>query len=96
MNRRSFRPATARFSATASGGAARHFNYFGEGLFGLAIALSFGHFGNPWAWSYMIFVVTMFTWRQYEDDRACAEKYGPEKWAEYQERVPWRIVPRVW
>ncbi|MYB22399.1 MAG: DUF1295 domain-containing protein [Chloroflexi bacterium] len=77
-------------------GAARHFNYFGEGLFGLAIALSFGHFGNPWAWSYMIFVVTMFTWRQIEDDRACAEKYGPEKWAEYQQRVPWRIVPRVY
>ncbi len=77
-------------------GRARHFNYFGEGLFGLAIALSFGHFGNPWAWTYMAFVVTMFTWRQIEDDRACAEKYGPEKWAEYQERVPWRILPRVY
>ena len=77
-------------------GAARHFNYFGEGLFGLSIALCFGHFGNPWAWSYMIFVVTMFTWRQIEDDRACAEKYGPEKWAEYQERVPYRIVPGIY
>ena len=77
-------------------GAARHFNYFGEGLFGLAIALSFGHFGNPWAWTYMAFVVTMFTWRQIEDDRACAEKYGPEKWAEYQERVPYRIVPGIY
>lgn len=77
-------------------GAARHFNYFGEGLFGLAIALSFGHFGNPWAWTYMAFVVTMFTWRQIEDDRQCAEKYGPEKWAEYQERVPYRIVPGIY
>ena len=77
-------------------GAARHFNYFGEGLFGLAIALLFGYFDNPWAWTYMAFVVTMFTWRQLEDDRDCAEKYGPEKWAEYRERVPWRIIPKVY
>ena len=77
-------------------GVARHFNYMGEGLFGLSIALLFGYFGNPWAWMYMAFVVSMFTWRQIEDDRACAEKYGPEKWAEYQERVPYRIVPGIY
>ena len=68
----------------------------GEGFLALSVALSFGHFDNPWAWTYMVFVVSMFTWRQVEDDRACAEKYGAEKWAEYQERVPYRIVPGVY
>ena len=77
-------------------GVARHFNYMGEGCFGLAVALSFGHFDNPWSWTYMAFVVSMFTWRQVEDDRACAEKYGEEKWAEYQEKVPYRIFPGVY
>ncbi len=77
-------------------GAARHFNYMGEGFFGIAVALSFGHFDNFWAYTYMIFVISMFTWRQVEDDRACAEKYGEEKWAEYQEKVPYRIVPGIY
>ena len=77
-------------------GKARHFNYMGEIFFGLAVALTFGHFGNPWAWTYLVFALAMFIWRQIEDDRACAEKYGPEKWAEYQERVPYRIVPGIY
>ena len=77
-------------------GVARHFNYMGEGLLALSIALSFGHFGNPWAWTYFVFVVTFFTFRQFHDDEFCAEKYGPEKWAEYQARVKYRIMPGVW
>ncbi len=77
-------------------GVARHFNYMGEGFFGLAVALSFGHFDNPWAWTYMAFVVSLFTLRQVEDDKNCAEKYGAEKWAEYRARVRYRIVPGVY
>ena len=77
-------------------GVARHFNYMGEGFLALSVALSFGHFDNPWAWTYMVFVVSMFTWRQIEDDRACAEKYGAEKWAEYQAQVKYRIMPGVY
>ena len=77
-------------------GVARHFNYMGELLFGLSIALLFGYFDHPWAWTYMVFVLALFGWRQIEDDRACAEKYGPEKWAEYRERVPYRIVPGIY
>ena len=77
-------------------GVARHFNYMGEGLLALSIALSLGHFGNPWAWTYFVFVVTFFTFRQFHDDEFCAEKYGPEKWAEYQARVKYRIMPGVW
>ena len=77
-------------------GVARHFNYMGEGLFGLSVALAFGYFGNPWAWTYMAFVVAMFTYRQWDDDNLCAEKYGAEKWAEYKARVKYRIFPGVY
>ena len=77
-------------------GVARHFNYMGEGFLALSIALVFGHFANPWAWTYFAFVVTFFTFRQHGDDKLCAEKYGAEKWAEYQARVKYRIFPGVY
>ena len=77
-------------------GVARHFNYMGEGFLSLSIALVFGHFTNPWAWTYFVFIVTLFTFRQRDDDRHCAEKYGPDKWAEYQARVKYRIFPGVY
>ena len=77
-------------------GAARHFNYLGEGFLGLSIALAFGYFTNLWAWTYFVFVVTFFTFRQRFDDAYCAEKYGAEKWAEYQARVKYRIFPGIY
>ncbi len=77
-------------------GVARHFNYLGEGFLGISIALSFGYFANPWAWVYFVFVVTFFTFRQRFDDAYCAEKYGAEKWAEYQARVKYRIFPGIY
>ena len=77
-------------------GAARHFNYLGEGFLSFSIGLVFGYFANPWAWTYFVFIVTLFTWRQRIDDKECAEKYGAEKWAEYQERVKYRILPGVY
>ena len=77
-------------------GVARHFNYLGEGFLSLSIALVFGHFTNPWAWVYFVFIVTLFTFRQRDDDKHCAEKYGEEKWAEYKARVKYRIFPGVY
>ena len=77
-------------------GVARHFNYLGEGFLSLSIALVFGHFANPWAWTYFLFIVTLFTFRQRDDDRHCAEKYGAEKWAEYKLKVKYRIFPGVY
>ena len=77
-------------------GVARHFNYMGEGFLSLSIALVFGHFTNPWAWIYFVFIVTLFTSRQRDDDKHCAEKYGAEKWAEYKARVKYRIFPGVY
>ena len=77
-------------------GAARHFNYLGEGFLALSIALVFGYPGNPWAWTYFVFIVSLFLWRERADDRHCAEKYGPEKWAEYRARVKYRILPGIY
>ena len=77
-------------------GVARHFNYMGEGFLALSIALAFGYFTNPWAWTYFAFIVSMFTYRQLDDDKHCAEKYGADKWAEYQARVKYRIVPGIY
>ena len=77
-------------------GVARHFNYLGEGFFALSIGLVFGYFTNLWAWTYCIFIVSLFVYRQRDDDKHCAEKYGADKWAEYQTRVKWRILPGVY
>ena len=76
--------------------AARHFNYMGEGFICFAIGLSFGHFTNLWAWTYFVFIVSLFTWRQRDDEEHCVEKYGEEKWAEYKARVKYRICPWVY
>ena len=77
-------------------GLARHLNYLGELFMGLAIAVAFGYLANPWAWIYVVYVVALFTVRQREDDRYCAAKYGEEKWAEYQRRVKYRIIPGIY
>ena len=77
-------------------GYARHFNYLGEGFASFSIGLVFGYFANPWAWTYFVFIVSLFTWRQRLDDYNCAEKYGAEKWAEYQARVKYRILPGIY
>ena len=77
-------------------GYARHFNYLGEGFLSFSMGLVFGHFGNPWAWTYFVFIVSLFTWRQRVDESNCEEKYGAEKWAEYQARVKYRILPGIY
>jgi delta14-sterol reductase len=77
-------------------GVARHFNYLGEGFLSFSIGLVFGYFANPWAWTYLVFIITQFIFRQRDDDRCCAEKYGADKWAEYRARVRYRIIPGVY
>lgn len=76
-------------------GKSRHINYFGEALIALAMALSFGHFTNVWAWSYLIFIVGLFGFRQREDDRLCAAKYG-EAWTVYISETKYKIIPWVY
>ena len=56
----------------------------------------FGYFTNAWAWTCFVSIVSLFTWRQRLDDSLCAGKCGAEKWAEYQARVKYRIIPGVY
>ena len=77
-------------------GASRHFNYAGEWFLGLSFVVAFGYFANPWAWLYLVWAIPFFIWRQIDDDRLCAEKYGEEKWAEYRSKVKYRILPGIY
>ena len=76
-------------------GVSRHVNYLGEILMacGLALALGWPLMIGPWL--YALYYVALLFPRERDDDRRCAEKYGP-LWEQYRQAVPWRIVPKVY
>jgi delta14-sterol reductase len=76
-------------------GASRHINYLGEILMATGLALALGHFDILWPWLYPLYYVALLGTRERDDDRRCANKYGP-LWDEYRRRVPYRIIPRVY
>ncbi len=76
-------------------GVSRHVNYLGEILMACGLALAFGWpllFGP---WLYPLYYVALLFPRERDDDRRCAEKYGA-LWDQYRQKVPWRIVPKVY
>jgi len=83
-------------------GVARHFNYLGEILQAVALALPgvlVGPANTYTRWLgvlYPLYYVALFVPRQMDDDAVCAAKYGRATWGEYQRRVPYRIMPGVW
>ncbi len=77
-------------------GIARHFGYMGEMMLAIAVAFMFGYPGNLWAWTYAIFIISMVLFRQVDDDRCCAEKYGSENWTRYRKKVKYRIIPGIY
>ena len=76
-------------------GVSRHVNYLGEILMGVGLALSLGWLTEIGPWLYPLYYVIFLSSRERDDDRRCAERYGP-LWVEYRRRVPWRIIPRVY
>ena len=76
-------------------GVSRHVNYLGEILMSIALALAPGHMASVWPWLYPAYVITLMLTRERADNRRCAAKYGP-LWDRYCERVPYRIVPRIY
>ncbi len=72
-------------------GVARHFHYLGELTLALAwtVPCGFNHF---LPWFYPSFLAVLLVHRALRDDRRCRAKYGPY-WAEYCQRVRYRIVP---
>ncbi len=76
-------------------GLARHINYLGELLMASGLTLSLGHPGVLGPWLYPVYYLGLLIPRQLDDDRRCAEKYGP-LWTTYRQRVRWRIVPFIY
>lgn len=76
-------------------GISRHVNYLGEILMAVGLALVLGYPGVWLIWLYPAFYVFLLFARERADERRCAAKYG-ELWAEYEGRVPKRIIPWVY
>ncbi len=76
-------------------GLSRHINYLGEILMATGLALVLGYPFALGPWLYPLYYVALLVPRQIDDDKRCAEKYGP-LWEEYCKRVPSRIVPGIY
>jgi protein-S-isoprenylcysteine O-methyltransferase Ste14 len=76
-------------------GLSRHINYLGEILMATGIILCVGHPILFWPWLYPIYYVVLLFPRQIDDDKRCAQKYGP-LWSVYTKRVPYKIIPFIY
>ena len=72
-------------------GTARHINYFGDWLMGLAYCLPCG-FDSVIPYFFAIYFAILLIHRERRDDHACHKKYGAD-WKRYCDLVRWRIVP---
>jgi delta14-sterol reductase len=73
-------------------GLSRHVNYWARSRWPRR---SRSVLGYPFAlapWLYPAYYVALLLPRQRDDDKRCAERYGP-LWEEYCRRVPYRIIP---
>lgn len=70
---------------------ARHINYLGDWMLGLAWCLLTG-FRHPVPYLYAAYFAVLLVHRERRDDHKCAAKYGAH-WDTYRAAVPWRIVP---
>jgi protein-S-isoprenylcysteine O-methyltransferase Ste14 len=75
-------------------GIARHLNYLGDLMMGLAWCLVCG-FSNVLPYFYIIYFTILLVHRERRDHVTCAKKYGDD-WVAYCKRVRWRIVPGVY
>jgi delta14-sterol reductase len=75
-------------------GIARHLNYFGDLLMGLAWCLPTG-FEHPLPYFYIVYFVILLVHRERRDHAMCLQKYGRD-WEAYCRKVRWRIVPGLY
>jgi protein-S-isoprenylcysteine O-methyltransferase Ste14 len=75
-------------------GLARHLNYTGDLMMGLAWCLTC-KFGHVLPYFYFIYFSILLIHRERRDDQHCAARYGTD-WDEYRRRVPWRMIPGVY
>jgi delta14-sterol reductase len=78
-------------------GAARHINYLGDWIMGLAWCMPCGAAGaaSVIPYFYCLYFASLLVHRERRDEAACRAKYGRD-WDRYCALVPWRIVPRVY
>jgi hypothetical protein len=76
-------------------GRARHINYLGDWVMGLAWCLPCG-FGSAVPYFYSLYFASLLVHRERRDEAACRAKYGRSDWDKYCSIVPWRIVPYVY
>jgi len=75
-------------------GVARHMNYFGDLLMGLAWCLPC-LFGSPLPYFYIFYFTILLVHRERRDHAMCARRYGDD-WLSYCAQVPYRIVPGLY
>jgi Delta14-sterol reductase len=75
-------------------GMARHSNYLGDLMMGLAWCMTTG-FSRLLPYFYIIYFLILLVHRERRDHDHCARKYGPD-WDAYTSRVRWRILPFVY
>ncbi|KAG5457564.1 MAG: ergosterol biosynthesis ERG4/ERG24 family-domain-containing protein [Olpidium bornovanus] len=77
-------------------GMARHINYLGDWIMGLAWCLPCGLPAFPAVpYFYAAYFAGLLFHRQRRDDEKCARKYGGD-WERYCRIVKWRIIPGVY
>lgn len=72
----------------------QHTNYFGDWLIGWSWCLPTG-FQTPLTYFYVIYFGTLLVHRQRRDEAKCSAKYG-DAWVEYQNQVPYKIIPYIY
>ena len=75
-------------------GIARHLNYTGDLMMGLAWCLTC-KFGHVLPYFYFIYFSILLIHRERRDDQHCAKRYGAD-WDEYRRKVPWRMIPGLY
>lgn len=70
-------------------GFARHVNYAGDWLMGVAWCLTTG-MNCVVPYFYAVYFFVLLVHRQVRDEEACKRKYGAD-WDKYCEKVPWRF-----
>lgn len=75
-------------------GIARHANYLGDLMMGLAWCLPC-LFAHPLPYFYFVYFLILLVHRERRDNDKCQEKYGAD-WDKYCQKVRWRILPGVY
>lgn len=86
-------PSGKRLLASGWWGLVRHPNYLGDIIMALAWTLPCG-FSHAIPFFYPVFVIVLLVERELRDERNSRLKYGAT-WDEYCQRVPYRILPKI-